>query len=440
MWTGNCLQHNGVLITFVLLCAHVVATNGYGQCGSCDDCDANGAVCDASRCDAHRMSLESACRRWESIKCGLEEECGIDFEGSVTNFYQGVSSGGLQRKFRYGGHAEYDFDLDLGKISGWNGFTLKLGSEHRFADTVNGATGSVAPVALAPNLPEPETDDLALIEVRLGYELSENLELFAGKLDTLTFDRNAFAHGNGDERFFSTPFNYNSIAAKTIPYSALGAGFNIMRDGQRVFTLGVLNSEETPTTVGISDLFAGGAVILSELRIPVRLLGRSGQHLIGGSWSSKTFTSLDQNGRIDFPDIPIAAKRGSWALSWNFDQFLWQDRCDPARGWGLFGRAGISDGNPNPIEWSLSFGVGGDSRIAGREDDRFGLGWYYLGLSDEFGPVLTTLLGDGQGVEMYYDIAVSERLRMTFDFQIVEPNTVGTDWALVPGIRAHIEL
>ncbi len=126
-------------------------------------------------------------------------------------------------------------------------------------ETVNGATCSVVPGALAPNLPEPETDD----------------------------------------RFFSFPLNYNSIAVKIIPYSALGAGFNILRDDHRVFTLRVLNIEETPTTVGISDLFADGAVILSELRIPVRLFGRNGQHLIGGAWSSKTFMSLGQDGRID---------------------------------------------------------------------------------------------------------------------------------------------
>jgi porin len=105
----------------------------------------------------------------------------------------------------------------------------------------------------------------------------------------------------------------------------------------------------------------------------------------------------------------------------------------------VFGRAGISDGNPNPIEWFLSFGVGGNSRLPGREDDRFGIGWYYNGLSDEFGPVLSAVLDDGQGVELYYDIALSERCRLALDLQIVEPNLIGVDTALVPGIRSHIE-
>jgi porin len=205
----------------------------------------------------------------------------------------------------------------------------------------------------------------------------------------------------------------------------------VSRDGERVFTLGVVNSVETPTTIGISELFANGAVIFSELRVPVTLLGRTGHQAIGGSWSSAKYVSLRQDGRIDFPDIPIAEKNGSWSLFWNADQYLWQDPCDPSRGWGLFGRAGISDGNPNPIEWSLSFGIGGNSQLSGREDDKFGIGWYYNGISDEFGPIVSNLLGDGQGVELYYEIALTEAFRLSLDLQVVDPNFLRTDTAVV---------
>jgi hypothetical protein len=66
----------------------------------------------------------------------------------------------------------------------------------------------VVPVALSLNLPEPETTDLALIEVRFGLEISDQVELFFGKLDTLAYDRNEFAHGDGDEQFLNTAFNY----------------------------------------------------------------------------------------------------------------------------------------------------------------------------------------------------------------------------------------
>lgn len=401
----------------------------------CDDCDCG----PTDACGDYARSMERACDRWICLSRRLEENCGIKFEGAVTQFYQGVASGGLQRKFRYGGHGDYDLDLDMGKICGLDGFTIELGSEHRFADTVNRSTGSVVPVALLPNLPEPETNDLALTEVRFNLELNEQVEVFCGKIDTLVYDRNAFADGKGAERFFSTAFNYNPVATRTIPFSTLGCGINLLRDGESVFTLAVFDTEDTGTIIAIDELFAQGAAILTRLRVPVTIMGRRGTHALIGTWSSRTFASLNQTGRIDFPDIPIDRKNGSWSVCWNADQYLWQDVCDPSRGWGLFARAGVSDGNPNPIEWFLSFGLGGNSRLPGRENDQFGAGWYYTGLSDEFGPVLAALSDDGQGIEIFYDIALSERFRLALNLQVVDPNFVAADTAVVPGLRTHIE-
>jgi porin len=165
----------------------------------------------------------------------------------MTQFYQGVASGGTERKFRYGGHGDYDLDLDMGRLCGLDRLTIELGSEHRFADTVNESTGSVVPVALLPNLPEPETNSLALTEIRFNVEVRENVEAFFGKIDTLAYDRNAFADGKGAEKFLSTAFNYNPIATRTIPFSTLGGGINVMRDGEPVLVLAVFDTEDTGT-------------------------------------------------------------------------------------------------------------------------------------------------------------------------------------------------
>ena len=91
------------------------------------------------------------------------------------------------------------------------------------------------------------------------------------------------------------------------------------------------------------------------------------------------------------------------------------------------------------IEWTLSFGVGGHSPLRDREEDKFGIGWYYVGISDEFGPIVSNLLGDGQGVELYYEIAWTEAFRLSLDLQVVDPNFVNSDTAVVPGIRGRIE-
>ena len=58
---------------------------------------------------------------------------------------------------------------------------------------------------------------------------------------------------------------------------------------------------------------------------------------------------------------------------------------------------------------------------------------------DQIGILLTNLIDDGQGVEMYYEIALSESFRLSLDLQVVDPNFVPADTAVVPGLRARIE-
>ena len=127
---------------------------------------------------------------------------------------------------------------------------------------------------------------------------------------------------------------------------------------------------------------------------------------------------------------------------YNFDQYLVVDPCDPNRGWGLFGRAAISDGNPNPLHWFLSLGIGGSSPICGRERDSFGMGWYYIGLSDELGPIANRLLRprDETGVELYYKATITDWCELTADVQVLEPAVRrNATTAVVAGLRGNIE-
>ena len=123
-----------------------------------------------------------------------------------------------------------------------------------------------------------------------------------------------------------------------------------------------------------------------------------------------------------------------------FDQYLVVDPCNPDRGWGLFGRAALSDGNPNAIHWFASLGVGGNSPICCRDQDTFGIGWYYIGLSNELGQIANLLQPrDETGLELYYTVAISDRFDLTADVQVIEPAIGrGTNTALVAGVRANI--
>jgi porin len=114
------------------------------------------------------------------------------------------------------------------------------------------------------------------------------------------------------------------------------------------------------------------------------------------------------------------------------------DPCDPTNGWGVFGRAAIADDDTNPLEWFVSLGVGGNSRIPGREADTFGIGWYCGGTSEQL-PGL--VLGNhGQGVELFYSIAATPWLHITTDLQIIDPAALGVEDAFVFGLRAKMDL
>ena len=282
--------------------------------------------------------------------------------------------GGLEQNFLYGGHGDYVLNFDFDKLSGQEGLFLQLRAEHRFGRAINREDGALAAPAVLANLPALGTEDVILTNVLFTQALSEEFIVFAGKLDTLDGDVNDFAHGRGKTQFLNTNFVFNPIAVQTIPYSTLGAGFSILRELEPIFTFTVLNATDTARTSGFEELIADGVALSAELRLPTCFMSRPGHQLFAGTWNSREYVALGQDPRIIFPGVPIATKNGSWSLRWNFDQYLWVDPCDSNRGWGVFGRAGVSDANPNPIDWIVSFGVGGNSPIRGREADRFGIG------------------------------------------------------------------
>jgi len=381
---------------------------------------------------------------WGGSRSALAES-GVTFQGNATQFYMGVADGGLNTGFEYGGHNDYVLNFDMDKAVGLKGNFIKIRAEHRYGQNINRATGAILPASLASGLPVPDSEKIYLTNVLVTQFLSETFGVYFGKLDTLDGDMNAFAHGRGKDQFLNTSLAANPALLRIVPYSTLGAGVVIIPAEDSIINIGVLNATDTTRTTGFDELFNDGAVITAEGRFKTEFLGKPGHQLIGAAWNSRDFTSLEQDPRILFPPagIPIARQSGSWGVYYNFDQYLVTDPCDPTKGWGVFGRFGITDGNPNPIDWFLSFGIGGDSPIHGRDNDTWGLGWYMNAVSDELGPVATTFLGvdDGQGVECFYNYEVTPWFHVTSDVQYIQPSARNrADDAFVVGLRAKIDL
>lgn len=422
----------------------------FDSCGSQFSPDAVfgcGEECDSDSCGEtlfgciEPLTCDTLTGDWFGARTSLADS-GVTVNANVAQFYMGAVSGGLDRSARYAGHGDYVANIDGDKLLGMKGMFIKLRAEHRFGESMRGVTGALLPSAIATDLPLPDSDQLYLTNVVFTQMFSETFGVFAGKLDTLDGDQNAFASGRGISQFSNIAFVGTPIGLRTIPYSTLGAGFVILQDLQPIFTFTAINATETIATTGIKDLFRDGITLAPELRLPTEFFGLPGHQLVGGTWSSRNYVSLDQDPRVILPNIPIGRQSDSWSLYYNFDQFLVVDSDDPTRGWGLFGRAGIADEKTNPINWFASAGVGGNSMIPGRGQDTFGAGFYYSGTSSNLAPLIAATLGgigDGYGTELFYNIAVTKYFNLTADAQFITPARETVDSSVLLGLRGVVK-
>jgi porin len=252
--------------------------------------------------------------------------------------------------------------------------------------------------------------------------------LTIGKYATLTSnsgDMNEFAHGKGDSQFMNFALNFNPVILPTVAYSTLGTGVIVLptKDPQQaIVTLFVMSATGKASTSGFDDLNDDNLTFAGEGRVRTNFFGLTGHQLLGGSYSNRKFSSLDQNARFIFENGAFEGKKGSWNVYYNFDQYFYEPKKGSGEGIGVFGRFGASDGNPNFMHLFYSLGIGGKGVIPTRHNDRYGFGFYYLDVNNPElrGPLQNTkLLRDEYGFEAFYNIAITPWLQLTPDIQIV---------------------
>lgn len=379
---------------------------------------------------------------WLGLRPNLADY-GVTFGGNVTQFYSGVTTGGLERQFRYGGHADYYLNIDGQKAGLEQNVSLALHGETLFGRSVNQSTGAYLPVSLIQEFPLANESVTALTAVKVSQVLSESLVAYAGKLNTLDDFQQPFASGRGVDAFMNEAFLFNPVYSLTVPYSAFGVGFSVLKNAETVVSVTVYDTNNSPTVSGFSTFFDNGVTALGELTIPTRLFGLPGHQTGGFTYSNGKYSETDRTAYLDLipPDVlhPVP-KRGSWAVTYQWDQTLVISAADPARSWGLFGNAGLADGSPNPIRWFASAGLGGSSPIPNRRLDTFGVGYFYLGVSDTLKQLASksSPLRDEQGLEIFYNFAVTPWFRITPDLEVVVPTLANVDVVLLVGLRAKI--
>ena len=242
------------------------------------------------------------------------------------------------------------------------------------------------PVNTNQTFPLPPGDIFGVPAWNFTQFLSPYFGLSLGKFATVTSnsgDMNEFAHGKGNTQFMNMGFNLNPLIAFTVPYSTLGTGLIVLptKDPkQAIASFFVMSANGKPNTSGFEDLNGNAVVVAAEGRVRMEFFGRTGHQLFGTTSSNKTFTSIDQRLASIVEFRSLTPEKGSWNIYYNFDQYLFEPQKGADQGVGVFGRLGVSDGNPNLMKFFGSFGVGGKGMFESRPRDQFGLGYYYINI------------------------------------------------------------
>jgi porin len=379
---------------------------------------------------------------------------GITFDAYVTQVEQGVVSGGKNGSWEYGGRGDLTGNLDTGKAGLWPGGFLTAELEGNWESSVNSKTGALMAADTTQLFPVSGSRDVALSNLSFAQFLSHYIGFTLGKFDTIVGgDINAFAHGKGDSQFLNLAFNADPVLL-VVPYSTLAAGALVLPTADPddcILKAIAVSAKGQATTSGFDDF--DGALFWSEIRKRIEVFDLLGHQLVGGLYSNRNYTSIDQRLGSIIGNQPIAKHDGTWAVYYNFDQYLYEPKKGVDQGVGVFGRFGASQGNPNPAQYFYSIGLGGKGFIPTREHDQAGLGYYYISVRN---PTLahplgtTSLLRDEWGFEGYYNLALTPWLLLTPDVQVIGPSqktkfvsflgrqSIGT--ATVLGVRLQVLL
>jgi porin len=338
-------------------------------------------------------------------------------------------TGGKKQGWEYSGRGDMVMNLDTGKMGLWPGGFFTVEVEGNYNRSINLDTGALMPVNTNQLFPTTGKDQLNIPAVSFMQFFSHYFGVLVGKVATITSnsgDMNEFAHGKGDTQFFNTALNVNPALLLTVPYSTLAGGVVILptKDPKEaIITILALDGDGAANRSGFDTVFEGNTAYAIEGRMRTDFFGMTGHQLLGATYSTKNFSSLDQSLRILIDTNTIKQEDNSWSLYYNFDQYIYEPK--KGQGVGIFGRFGASDGDANPIHYFYSIGVGGKGVIPKRKLDEFGAGFYYVEISN---PTFTGLLEntrsflrDEYGVEVYYNIALTPWMKLTPDLQVIRP-------------------
>jgi porin len=392
---------------------------------------------------------------------------GIDAQFRLSQYYQGVTSGGVETNSEYGGTMDYRVNTDLRKLFGfWDGLSVNMHARTRYGQDVLADAGDMTLPNTGMLMPLPgdyDGTDMTGLTVNQFFPVGQkHLGMFTlGKLDILDAVSLFFPHvGYGQEGFW----NVNALIS-ALPWFGAVNGLSLYggwlatinkehQIGQSAILVTGTENATTSTTSwdNAHDSFDHGAWIAAFHRFLWKLDDKPGYFMIFGGFSTRDQPSNDPHDFVFKPGqgIEDTDEEKPWDVAAYISQVFWQADGDPTRKATILIGGTAGPDNPQFAQYNFFAAVEAYGPMKSRPHDRMGVAFWRNWLSDEFKDLVSPLddLRDTWGFELYYNLQINKWLHLTPDIQFIQnerggkpdipflqKGKKGDDIAVVPGIR-----
>jgi len=338
--------------------------------------------------------------------------------------------------FDFGGRADALVNFDTKKLGLWDGGGFHTHLTYRFGGLPAFRGGALWPVSTGSILPLGEEDNLVASSIYVSQRFGDSGSLLLGKINAVDLLANdPFYGGWGNHRFMNLAFV--APPSGVLPPVIMGAIVNY-QVAPFTYTFMAFDPDDRTGEYWVDDLFSNGVNLSLGATWAGKAFGRTSSINLAGIYSTKDSVKIAEV--LLPPELRTGTKGGAYNVSLKVSHLLLESAIVPGQGLGLYGKAAIADGDPNPIEASFSGGFAGHRIVPGRPLDTFGIGYFYYDFSRDLRSAVAPLLNieNEQGFEIFYNLAVTPWFRVTGDLQWIDPANGDNDHAWIGGLRASM--